>query len=140
VNLIEKVQRNFTKRIFARTGNSHISYNDRLRALDANTLEFRRGITDLSMVFKLLNGLTSLNANEFFTPINARYDTRGHNRRLDQTRVNKKKSLSQFFTSRIISIWNKLPHSIVNAKSLESFKNMLHKLPQTDIIPISRIR
>jgi hypothetical protein len=67
-------------------------------------------------------------------------DDLSHSRRLDQIRSNKKKSLSQFFTSRVIPIWNKLPHSIVNAKSLESFKNMLHKLPQTDIIPISRIR
>ncbi len=106
----------------ARISIDHISYNDRLRALDGNTLEFRRWITDLSMVFKLLNGLISLNANEFFTPINPRYHTRGHSRRLDQIRANKKKSLSQFSQVALSPYGTRLPHSIVNAKSLESFK------------------
>ncbi len=140
VNLIEKVQRNYTKRIFARAGNSTISYHERLRSLGARTREFRRGVTDLTMVFQLINGLISLSSTEFFSPLPSRNRTRGHNRRLAWNRADGKRSLSNFFTSRITPIWNKLPQEVVNAVSLNAFKHMLQKLPQNSVVPKSRIR
>jgi hypothetical protein len=140
VNLIEKVQRNFTKRAFARTGNSTISYDDRLRALNTNTLEFRRGISDLSVVYKLVNGLITLDSTEFFSTLNGRYATRGHNRRLTPAHVMNKRPLSQFLSNRVVPIWNNLPEPVVNVKSLDSFKSQLYNLPTKDIIPFSRLR
>ena len=33
-----------------------------------------------------------------------------------------------FFTNRIVNLWNQLPSSVVNAKSLNSFKNQIDKI------------
>jgi hypothetical protein len=140
VNLIEKVQRKFTKQAFARAGNPTISYNDRLRILNANTPEFRRGISDLSIMYTMINAFVSLNPTEFFSTLNGRYATRGHNHRLALSHVMNKTSPSQFFSNRVVPIWNSLPEPVVNAKSLDSFKKQLYNLPTKYIVPTSRLR
>jgi ribonuclease P/MRP protein subunit RPP40 len=140
VNLIEKVQRNFTKRAFARAGNSQISYPERLLSLNAQSLEHRRGIFDLSMVFKLLNGLVNADPKDFFSLKSHLHNTRGHNKRLSQVHVKAKKTLSQFFSNRVIPVWNNLPQAVIDAKSVDSFKAKLNLLPPSNIVPISHLR
>ena len=48
---------------------------------------------------------------------------RGHNYKIIKQRVNKSK-FANFFTNRVVNRWNKLPHSVVNAKSIDNFKNL----------------
>lgn len=56
---------------------------------------------------------------------NSTRDTRGH-----KYKITKKfcTNLSaHFFTNRVVNIWNNLPHQIVAAETLNSFKNALDK-------------
>src|SRR5260221_3268848 len=57
INLIEGVQRRFTKRLF---GLFDFSYGDRLILLKLHTLEHRRLLLDLHMCYKILHGLVEL--------------------------------------------------------------------------------
>jgi len=64
INLIERVQRRFIKRLL---GLNDISYHDRLVILDnADTLEIRRVKMDLIMLFKITHNLVALDFCSFF--------------------------------------------------------------------------
>ena len=63
IDLVENVQRKFTKRI---PSVSNLSYQERLIQLDLESLELRRLKTDLTMVYKISNNHTDLNKDEFF--------------------------------------------------------------------------
>ena len=58
---LESVQRNFRRRI---RGLEQLSYNVRLAALSALTLENRRHLTDMTTVYKFLLGLVNCQASE----------------------------------------------------------------------------
>ena len=62
INLLESVQRNFTRRIIAV---SSMSYDDRLNALHLCTLELRRLRFDLIEVYKIVHGLSGLSFDDF---------------------------------------------------------------------------
>ena len=64
IERIEKVQRRFTKRLH---GFSGLSYNDRLKQLNINSLEHRRLYFDLLWCYKLLFGLVRVNRDDFFS-------------------------------------------------------------------------
>jgi len=57
INAVEKVQKNFTKRIPALT---NLSYPERLAAIDLEPLELRRPKSDLVLYYKCLNDLVAL--------------------------------------------------------------------------------
>jgi hypothetical protein len=63
--MIEKVQRYFTKRIFAQSGHMDLSYNDRLAALNGQTPEHRRASRDLQLTYKITHGLSPLKMEDF---------------------------------------------------------------------------
>ena len=81
---------------------------------------------DMIQVFKI--------ANEYYDPIttnkifkfseNTRL--RGHNFKIIKQSPNKTK-FSNFFTNRVVNTWNKLPSNIVNANSINEFKNLFDK-------------
>ena len=64
IRKIESVQRYFTRRLFPK--NSY-SYNERLFLLNLESLESRRLKYDLKMYFKIMNNLTIINPNDFFS-------------------------------------------------------------------------
>ena len=66
--IIEKVQRRFTKMINNMEGKS---YEERLYCLKLWTLEEQRNRQDLTEIFKMCNGLWRLKLNEFFYPSNS---------------------------------------------------------------------
>ena len=51
---------------------------------------------------------------------------RGHNKKLSKQRCNKN-IRANFFTQHIVTTWNQLPDSIVNAPTMQSFENRLDK-------------
>jgi len=73
VTLIEQVQRKFTKRL---RGLRNISYTERLKLLNLDTLEDRRLKFDLIYCYKIIFGLVHVNRDEFFELATSR--TRGH--------------------------------------------------------------
>ena len=75
------------------------------------------------MIYQLLHNYLNVDSSELPT-INSLSITRGRNYKLfkpqSSTRVR-----SSFFTARAINEWNNLPHHVVNAPSLNNFKNLL---------------
>ena len=122
--LLESVQRDFTKRV---PGCSHLSYAERLSFLKLPTLEHRRLIADLIMVYNILTHNTSINNSPFI--LNPNNHLRGHPLKLvvPITKTNTHKSI---FFNRIIPIWNSLPANIVLSNNTTSFR---HKLKAIDL-------
>jgi hypothetical protein len=91
ITQIERVQRRFTKRL---PGFADITYKDRLCILNADSLELRRLRNDLLLAYKVLFNLVDVNAADFFTFANSRYDTRGHRFKLlaHHNRINLRKN------------------------------------------------
>ena len=120
---IENVQRKYSKHI---NGLSNIPYEERLRRIKLPSLEFRQLRGDMLQVYKI--------AHNFYDPqstssiFNFSNDTRlrGHNFKIIKQRVNKSK-FANFFTNRVINSWNSLPHNVVNAKTINEFKNLFDK-------------
>ncbi len=116
IEAIERVQRCFTKRL---PGLNKCSYSDRLARLGLPSLELRRLQNDLVWCYKILFGCVDLCADDFFES-RLSY-TRGHNFKLYKKR-NSNIVRANFFTERIVNVWNRLPIDIVNFNNLSKFK------------------
>jgi hypothetical protein len=121
INLIEGVQRRFTKKVI---GVSNLEYEDRLRSLKLPSLEYRRLRGDLIEVFKIAHQLYDPTTTSSLLTFSADGLTRGHNFKITKM-FNKSQQFHKFFTNRVITIWNNLPAGAVNAESLNTFKNKL---------------
>ena len=118
---IENVQRKLTKHI---KGLWDKPYEERLRIIKLPSMEYRQIRGDLIQVFKI--------AHNYYDPITTKslfefsnsQRLRGHNYKIIKQRANKSK-YSHFFTNRVVNRWNKLPSMIVNASSINNFKNLL---------------
>jgi len=75
INIIENVQRRFTKRL---RGLYNMSYDERLSYLQLERLEARRIRTDVITAYKIIFHKTILNPRDFFSMTNCPIDTRGH--------------------------------------------------------------
>ena len=78
INLVESVQKKFTRHICIRCKISFNSYSDSLSKLDIYLLENRRLEFDLILVFKICHNLCDLNFYEFFKLCKSRYNLRQH--------------------------------------------------------------
>ena len=117
IDIIERVQRRCTKRLF---GLSSLSYVERLSVLGAETLELRRLKFDLLMMFKIIHNFVSIDFGEFFA-LNNYNHTRGHCFKLVKPLCNN--NSRQFsFACRRIDVWNSLPAHVVSNTSVYSFK------------------
>ena len=122
IELIERVQRRFTKRL---PGYGNLTYNDRLALLNLPSLELRRLRIDLISSYKILFGHTNINIHELFEF--RQTTTRGHPYKLYKSQCTSVVR-SSFFTQRIINVWNDLPVNIVDFSSLACFKRSLEKV------------
>ena len=122
IDIIEKVQRYFTRRLFYRCRLPMLSYTERLNFLELETLEKRRVKTDLILCYKIKNGLVDLDFNKFFQ-IRER-QSRGHSSILHvkSSRINARKN---FFANRVVNQWNKLSEDQITARSVGIFKHKL---------------
>ena len=118
---IEKVQRRATKIV---PSISHLSYPERLLALNIPTLKYRRDRTDMLQVFRIIHGIDRLNFDMFFEK--SQGPTRGHEWKLFKPRATNSIRKNSF-SHRTINPWNSLPKSVVECNSLNSFKNALEK-------------
>ena len=80
VNAIEKVQKQFRKRIYLL---SHLSYPKRLAALNLEPLELRRLKNDPVLYYKCLNNLVALPSDEYFCQQHQFSQTRSDGNRLN---------------------------------------------------------
>ena len=102
-----------------------MNIEDRLKLAGLPTLKkgSRRG--DLIQVFKIINGLDKLDFKHFFE-FYRQNRTRGHKYKLNKVR-NRLDIRKNFFSQRVINDWNNLPVDVVEARSLNSFKNQYDK-------------
>ena len=122
ITAIENVQRRATKRVL---GLRHMSYEQRLRALDLPTLAFRRFRGSLIEVYKIFNIYDQAVVPTFTLSENT---TRGHSMKISYNgRCKKTHPKMHSFCQRIIKPWNELPQHVVESKNLNGFKNTLDK-------------
>jgi hypothetical protein len=121
IRAMEKVQRRATKLV---PKLRKLPYNVRMKELNLYPLEVRRIRGDLIQTFKILKGLEDIDFNQLFVLATNATITRGHKYKLFKTRLEKGLNLRKyFFSQRVIDNWNSLPPNVVEAKTVNQFKN-----------------
>ena len=124
IKAIENIQRTFTSRI---SEVSDLHYWDRLQALNLLSLQRRRERYCIIQVFKILHDLTPNDLNLQFY----QHQRRGTCCKLPPLVKNAKlkfqKQFDDSFSVLAPKLWNLVPKSIRDKKSLESFKTSLSK-------------
>ena len=122
--LLEQIQRWATKLV---QGLKNTSYEDRLKKLGLYSLERQRLRGDLIEMFKIITGRENVDYRQFFTLAPTHYNNEGHSLHLYVTR-SKLRVRQNFFSQRAVNGWNGLPQSVVDATSVNMFKNRLDEL------------
>jgi len=73
-------------------------------------------------VYKLLTGKEQIDYKQFYRLAENHYGVRGHEKKLskDRSRLDTRKF---FYSQRVVNSWNSLPAEVVNAESVNGFKN-----------------
>ena len=117
-NQIESVLHRATKCI---PGLHNMDYEERLKITGIPSMSYRRIRGDLIEIYKYTHGLYKCASP---LPLNPNGPTRGHIYKLKKQFC--ATSLRQgFFTSRAVDTWNNLDDAVVNAETLNSFKNII---------------
>ncbi len=98
------------------TSLSNTSYDERLTRFNLFNLEKLRFGGNLIECFKKLKGFTNVDASKLFSRSN------GVKLRCKEVQLD---SAKLFFTNNVVREWNKLPPSLVQSDSINSFKNKL---------------
>ena len=118
---VEKIQRRATKMI---RGLSQLSYEERLQELKLPSLLHRRRRGDMIQMYKITQGAVDVEKKLF---VNSQETaTRGHNLKLRKTKATILPRI-RAFSNRVIDEWNQLPSKVVNAPSINSFKEELDR-------------
>ena len=111
---LESVQRRASKLI---CGLNNAPYQDRLRSLRLPTLTYQRYRGDVIMAHKILK---SCNLNQIFTPSLAN-NSRGHSLKLHLPGCRRREQCG-FFSIWVVSLFNSLSKSTIQAEAPNSFK------------------
>lgn len=124
ITLLENVQRRATKLVKSLR---NMTYERRLKELNLTTLESRRSRGRLIETYKILTGYYDVPDLQDLFQLSTNKRLRGHSLKLCRMRA-KKNPLQNFLPNRVVTDWNKLPMRLINAPSVNSFKNGLDKL------------
>jgi hypothetical protein len=124
IDLVESVQRKFTKRILLLSG---LSYAERLARLGLESLELRRLRFDLINYFKVLNNVSPITPCDHFLIHQPLPSSRSSMPYLQKPLRSNSKLSSSFFY-RQVDAWNYLPCALKSSSSLTSFKSALKKV------------
>ena len=129
IDLIESIQRTYTKKVCQRLNLKFNNYLERLDLMNMNSLEYRRLEFDLILLYKILHKMIYINLQDTISISNilSTYNFRRHSLQLTPHPLCNTNMRYNFFSNRIIQIWNKLPEHLISSKSLEIFKISLHK-------------
>jgi Reverse transcriptase (RNA-dependent DNA polymerase)/Endonuclease-reverse transcriptase len=123
IRSLERVQRSATAMVPALR---KLPYEQRLQQLGFTTLERRRCRGDLIEAYKILTGKERVDSQRFFRFSQTGHDLRGHSMKLAvascHTEVRR-----HFFSHRVVQHWNGLPQHVVDAQTVNAFKNRLDK-------------
>ena len=136
IHSIEKVQRFFTRAVCRRAKLSYMDYGTRLRNLNLQSLEYRRVFFDLVMCYKIVFHLVDVDVSDFFVINSHVHFTRGNHFKLKSRSLPHHNFRLNFFSERVIPIWNSLPNSVVSASSVCEFKA---HLSHVDLTPFCKL-
>ena len=120
IKTVEAVQHRVTKLIPTLKDKA---YEGRLKSLKLPSLVYRRRRGDMITMYKLMNGLIRIDRMDLFTPPNT-LQTRGHLQR-DYKEPATKRARRNSFSQRVVDDWNNLPVDVIDAPSLNTFKDRL---------------
>ena len=131
IQVLEQVQKRAVRLV---NGLQGTTYEDRLEELGLRTLEDRRNRIDLIQAFKIINGFDKVDYTTWFNivgnnPLRTTRST-GYHKNLTGVRSNTE-IRKNFFTNRVIPLWNALPESVKESRSVKMFKNRLDKITLT---------
>ena len=137
-NIVEKVQRNFTKRLLYRCGYQYITYKYRLELFGLDTLEHRRNLSDITFLHKCLHDHFIFDKDNLYrkSPL-GRPLRNSHSLRI--TLPFQMTNMTSTFASRQINLWNTLPQDKVTL-SPDSFAKFVRGLPLASLTPASLLR
>ena len=107
---------------------SHKPYELRLVDLNIQSLTKRRERGDLIQIFKIIKGIDDIKLDKGVNFNNSsvqQMKLRGHSYRMAREIVRNCPQRHNFLTNRVVNLWNKLPKTIENTESVNSFKNLL---------------
>jgi len=107
-------------------GPEHLFYKERLRGLGLFRLKKRRLSGHLLNTYKYLKGGCQEDGAKLFSVVPSNR-TRGnwHKLRHKKFHLNMRKN---FYSLRVVELWNRLPREVVESPSLEIFKTHLDKV------------
>jgi len=123
IDVLEKVQRRATKLYGSVYKEFKLRTKTWIFGTTVYSLSRRRQRGDLIETYKILRNIEDIVYRKFFI----RADTvqlRGHNYKLYKNRSLKQCRMC-FFSQRVMNSWNMLPQQVIDAPSLEVFKNRL---------------
>ena len=94
------------------------TYEDRLKSLKLPSLVYRRRSGDMITMYKC-----TIDRMDLFTPPNT-LQTRGHLQRVYKEPATKR-AMRNSFSQRFVDDWNNLPVDVIDASSLNTFKDRL---------------
>ena len=119
IECLEQVQCRATKLV---QGYKKLNYEERLFRLGLTALESRHLRGDLIEVYKIVTGKEKVQVDDFFAYSHTGYDLRGHCYKL-KTQRSRLELRRNFFSQRVVASWNRLPSHVVEASSVNTFKN-----------------
>ena len=117
---IENVQRRATKLV---PKIKNLTYEERLKSLNLPSMYYRHARGDMIETFKFVKGIYKSQSPLTFDT-NTR--TRGHKYKLRKERC-RLQVRQNFFSNRVVDLWNNLPASVVESESVNTFKTKLDK-------------
>jgi len=111
IKKIERVQMRATRMVQQL---KNYSYEARIRRLNLPTLQYRRLRSDMFQVFNIVSGKYTTNPTVDFN-LSIVFNTRDNIYTMQLTHMHYN-LCKQFFTNRIIAVWNSLPNIIINAE------------------------
>ena len=125
IDLVESVQRRATRMV---PGLAKLSYEERLQAMDLPSLAYRRLRGDAIEVYKYLNGVYKVESSSMLPLVDpTSSQTRGHCLKI-QKRHCRTRMRANFFSFRIVNMWNSLPADVVLSPTLSCFKGRIDRL------------
>ena len=97
-------------------------YSTILQKLGITTLKVRRERGDMIETYKILTGKERINSEQFFHLAKNDHGLRGHRWKIikERSRLDIRK---YSFSQQVVNSWNGLPASVVEATTVNSFKN-----------------
>ena len=117
---VERVQRRATRLI---SGMKDIPYQERLKALNLPSLQYRRMRGNMIVMYKIINEIIRIYSKQLLS-LRTIARTHGHDCKIFKEHATKLCRINNF-TQKSTNDWNSLPLEVISAPSLNIFKNEL---------------